>query len=139
MRKTVSILAACAAVAGMALTVVPAASAKQTAAEKGEARLAKMLEGREAGAPVSCISTMRNDDLTIIDKTALVYGSGKTIYVNRTANPKWIDRDDILVTHPTNGRELCRLDSVHTVDRMSHMRSGSILLENFVPYTRVEG
>ena len=80
---------------------------------------------------------MRNLDLTVIDRTALVYGSGTTIYVNRTKDPRWIDRDDILVTKPTNASQLCRLDSVHTMDRSTHMRGGAIMLDDFVPYTRV--
>ena len=111
--------------------------ARQTAQERGEAKLAKMLEGREPGQPVSCISNMRNLDLTVIDRTALVYGSGTTIYVNRTKDPRWIDRDDILVTKPTNASQLCRLDSVHTMDRSTHMRGDAIMLDDFVPYTRV--
>ena len=113
-----------------------AVSAKQTVAQKGEAKLAKLLEGREPGKPVSCISTLQNRDLTVIDRTTLVYGSGTTIYVNRTKDPRWIDRDDILVTKPTTGGELCRLDSVHTMDRSTHMRGGAIMLDDFVPYTK---
>lgn len=114
-----------------------AASAKQTLAEKGQAKLEKMLQGRVAGKPVSCISTLQNSNLTVIDKTALVYGTGTTIYVNRTKDPRWIDRDDILVTHPTQGGQLCKLDSVRTVDRGSRMPGAAILLEDFVPYTKL--
>lgn len=124
------------AITALALTG-GAAGAKQTAAEKGEAKLTKMLEGREAGKPVSCISNMQNRDLTVIDRTALVYGSGTTIYVNRTQDPRWIDRDDIIVTKPTNAAELCRMDSMHTMDRSTHMRGGAIMLDDFVPYTKV--
>lgn len=124
------------AITALALTS-GAAGAKQTAAEKGEAKLTKMLEGREAGKPVSCISNMQNRDLTVIDRTALVYGSGTTIYVNRTQDPRWIDRDDIIVTKPTNAAELCRMDSMHTMDRSTHMRGGAIMLDDFVPYTKV--
>ena len=124
------------AITALALTS-GAAGAKQTAAEKGEAKLTKMLEGREAGKPVSCISNMQNRDLTVIYRTALVYGSGTTIYVNRTQDPRWIDRDDIIVTKPTNAAELCRMDSMHTMDRSTHMRGGAIMLDDFVPYTKV--
>ena len=122
-----------------ALAIAALAAGPSVAAERltGEAKLAKMLEGREPGQPVSCISNMRNLDLTVIDRTALVYGSGTTIYVNRTKDPRWIDRDDILVTKPTNASQLCRMDSVHTMDRSTHMRGGAIMLEDFVPYTRV--
>ena len=116
-----------------------AISAKQTLAQRGEAKLAKMLEGREAGEPVSCIPTMPTPNLTVIDRTALVYGSGSTIYVNRTQDPRWIDQDNILVSRPTNASQLCKLDSVYTMDRTTHMRGGAVMLVDFVPYKRIKG
>ena len=116
-----------------------AISAKQTLAQRGEAKLAKMLEGREAGEPVSCIPHMPTPNLTVIDRTALVYGSGSTIYVNRTQDPRWIDQDNILVSRPTNASQLCKLDSVYTMDRTTHMRGGAVMLVDFVPYKRIKG
>ncbi len=116
-----------------------AISAKQTLAQRGEAKLAKMLEGREAGEPVSCIPNMPTPNLTVIDRTALVYGSGSTIYVNRTQDPRWIDQDNILVSRPTNASQLCKLDSVYTMDRTTHMRGGAVMLVDFVPYKRIKG
>mgnify|MGYP001102275664 CR=1 FL=1 len=113
------------------------AHAKQTTRERGEARLAKLLAGREAGTPVSCIPNMPSLNVTVIDRTALVYGSGRTIYVNRTQDPRWIDQNNILVTKPTNASQLCKLDSVTTMDRTTHMRGGAIMLQDFVPYTKV--
>lgn len=105
---------------------------------KGEKKLAKELEGRVAGEPTSCVTTLPHDSLRIIDRTALVYGRGKTIYVNYTRNPETLDDSDVLVIKRTDGSRLCRLDSVTTVDRGSHMFSGVIFLDDFIPYTRVE-
>lgn len=105
--------------------------------ETGEARLAKILEGRVAGTPVSCISQSDRDDLEIIDKTALVYGSGRTVYVNRTQNPNDIDSDDILVTR-LHGSQLCKLDTVRLRDRNAHMSTGFLMLSDFVPYRRAD-
>ena len=68
---------------------------------------------------------------------ALVYRSGSTLYVNRPKNPKDIDSDDILVIRPT-GSQLCRLDMIHTVDRIGHFTTGFINLNDFVPYRRVQ-
>ena len=101
-----------------------------------EQRLEKLLEGREAGKPTSCISQADTRDLEVLDGVALVYRSGSTLYVNRPKNPKDIDSDDILVIRPS-GSQLCRLDLVQTVDRMSHMPTGFINLGEFVPYRRV--
>ncbi|MEY4056537.1 MAG: hypothetical protein RL519_1872 [Pseudomonadota bacterium] len=102
-----------------------------------EQRLEKLLEGRVAGKPTTCISMSDTRDLEIIDGLALVYRSGSTLYVNRPKNPKDIDSDDILVIRPT-GSQLCRLDMVHTVDRIGHFTTGFINLNDFVPYRRVQ-
>lgn len=102
----------------------------------GEERLAKLTEGRVAGTPTSCISQGDRDNLQIIDKTALVYGSGRTIYVNRPNNAGDLDSDDILVTTLT-GSQLCKLDSVRLRDRTSMSYSGFLMLGDFVPYQRV--
>lgn len=102
----------------------------------GEQRLAKMLEGREAGKPNSCIPSWDTRDMTIIDNTAIVYSGGSTIWVNRPANPNQLDNDDILVTHPTGG-QLCKLDIVTTIDRVGGFTTGIISLSDFVPYRKV--
>ena len=104
---------------------------------KGEKKLAKLLEGRVAGEPVSCINTFPSADrMQIIDKTAIVFGRGKTIYVNYTRNPESVDDSDILVIKRTDGSRLCRLDNVTTIDRGSRMFSGVVFLDDFIPYTR---
>ena len=129
MRKTALFLAATAVLA------VPAAvSAKPKLT--GEERLAKLIEGREAGEPVSCIPQHATRDTKVIDKTAIVYGSGNVIYVNRPRHPAALDDDDVMVVE-LHGSQLCRMDIVRMHDRTSHMYSGFIGLEDFVPYRRV--
>lgn len=102
----------------------------------GEERLAKLLEGRVAGAPVNCISLFSARDSRIIDKTAIVYDSGSVIYVNRPRYPQSLDSDDIMVTK-TFGSQLCKLDTVQLRDRSQFMYNGFVGLEQFVPYRRV--
>lgn len=104
--------------------------------ETGEQRLAKRLEGRVPGPPVNCLSQSQRDGVEIIDKTALIYGSGSTIYVNRPRHPDSLDSDDILVTR-LHGSQLCKLDLVRLRDRMSDTAFGFVTLEEFVPYRRV--
>lgn len=102
-----------------------------------EQRLEKLLEGREVGKPVSCISQMDTRDLEILDGVALVYRTGTTLYVNKPRNAEDLDSDDILVIRPS-GSQLCRLDMINTVDRTSHFTTGFINLGDFVPYRRVK-
>jgi hypothetical protein len=106
--------------------------------ESGEQRLAKRLEGRVAGRPVNCLTQAQRNDVQIIDKTALIYGSGRTVYVNRPRHPESLDSNAILVTRLSSS-QLCKLDLVRLRDRSSNMSYGFVTLEQFVPYTRVPG
>lgn len=130
MRKIAIALATAAALSG---AVGLEAKPRQTPQE----RLDKLLEGREAGKPVNCISHWDTRDMQVLDKTAIVYGWGNVIYVNRPQNADSLDDDEILVTR-TSGSQLCDLDIVHTVDRSGHFTTGFVSLGEFVPYRRVK-
>lgn len=98
-------------------------------------QLDKLLEGRVAGEPVHCIPSHQTRDMRVLDKTAIVYGWGTTIYVNVPKNAEDLDDDDIMVTR-THGSQLCDLDIVHTVDRTGHFPTGFVSLGQFVPYKK---
>jgi hypothetical protein len=126
-------LAAALVAFGMASVVsVPVAARERLT---GEQKLAKMLEGRVAGEPVSCVDTYRNRQSQIVEGAAVVYGSGRTIWVNRTENPRDLDRWDAMLTKQF-GTRLCRQDIVTTFDTATGMYTGNIFLTDFVPYTR---
>jgi hypothetical protein len=118
----------------------PADSAEEGAdpMTKGEKRLARMLEGRVAGKPVDCIRVAPSQPMTTIDKTAYVYGRGKTIYVQRTANPENIDDNDVLVSRRFRASELCRQDVMTTIDPILGFFTGTVFFEEFVPFTRID-
>lgn len=124
--------------ASLALLALPgAAMAGEKVELKGEAKLEKMLEGRVAGKPVRCLSTPFLQNSTVIDKTAIVYRNGSTLYVNRpTSGLETLDDDDILVTKMF-GTQLCNIDKVDLVDRSSQTWRGFVLLGDFVPYEKV--
>lgn len=98
--------------------------------------LAKLTAGRVAGKPVHCIPQFDTREMRILDKTAIVYGSGNTIWVNVPKNAGDLDEDDILVIQ-SNGSQLCDLDVVHTMDRTSRFQTGFISLGEFVPYKKL--
>lgn len=133
--KSKLIAAVALATAAAGLTVSPAMAAKKVRLT-GEAKLAQILEGREPGKPVNCLPLGRATQTRIIDKTAIVYDYGRTIYVNRPSNASALDDDDILVTRQTSG-QLCRLDTVTLHDRTSQFYSGFVGLQDFVPYRKV--
>ncbi|MPS67726.1 MAG: hypothetical protein E2586_04420 [Novosphingobium sp.] len=116
------------------LLAAPTVNARQKLT--GEEQLAKLLDGRVAGDPVSCIQLSQSQDTQVIDKTALVYRVGRTLYVNRPTNADRLDSDDILVTKLYSS-QLCRLDTVQLHSRSTpSMWSGFVGLQDFVPYTK---
>ena len=107
--EVAAVVKACAAAGAMALSG-PAAVAKPKLS--GEEQLAKLLEGRVAGEPQDCISLSSARSSQIIDKTAIVYRVGSTLWVNRPkGGAESLDDDDILVTK-TIGSQLCSIDPV---------------------------
>ncbi|TCM43262.1 hypothetical protein [Novosphingobium sp. ST904] len=116
------------------LLAAPTVNARQKLT--GEEQLAKLLDGRVAGDPVSCIQLSQSQDTQVIDKTALVYRVGRTLYVNRPTNADRLGSDDILVTKLYSS-QLCRLDTVQLHSRSTpSMWSGFVGLQDFVPYTK---
>ncbi|WP_137870720.1 hypothetical protein [Sphingopyxis sp. 2PD] len=124
--------------AAAALAAIPAtASARERLAP--EDQLAKLLEGRVAGEPRNCIPLSMARSSQVIDKTAIVYRVGGTLWVNRPeGGASSLDDDDMLVTK-LSGSQLCSIDAVQLHDRSSHMYSGFVSLGKFVPYRRVKG
>jgi hypothetical protein len=121
--------------AGAAALAFGASGASAGDSLRGEEKLAKMLEGRVAGEPVRCISTLRNNS-SIIDNTAMVFDEGKTIYVARPMHPEGLDPFDVLVIKRFSSSRLCTNDQMHTIDRTGGYFTGIVFLEEFVPYTK---
>lgn len=121
--------------AGAAMALTGAAASAETRAEKAEANLAKMLEGRTPGEPVKCISALSSNRIRVIDHVGIVYDAGDTIYVARATNPNHLDHWDIPVIERFGG-QLCSNDIMRTVDRSSGHFTGPLFLEDFVPYKR---
>lgn len=107
--------------------------------ETGEEKLAKAIEGRIAGKPVSCINFRDIRSSRIISGTAIIYeGNNGTLYVNRPASGASTLRDgDALVTR-TSLSQLCNVDIVRLLDTSSRFERGSVGLGEFVPYPRVK-
>lgn len=130
--KTATLIAA---IAAGALFAAPAAA--EEARPKGEAELAKLLEGRVAGEPQNCVQTFPNTHMRIIDGTAIVIERGSTLYVNIPQHPESLDEGDAMKIRRTSN-QLCRTDIVTTFDRTGGFYTGNIFLGDFVPYKKVE-
>lgn len=101
-----------------------------------EAQLSRALEGRVAGEPVRCVNLRTIRSSRVIDKTAILFDAGSTIYVNRPqSGQSSLDRSDTLVMRP-HVSQLCSIDVVRTFDTASWMQTGVVFLGDFVPYKR---
>ena len=121
--------------AGTAILAAGATAASARTAEENEARLARMLEGRTAGEPVSCISALNSNRIEVIEDVAIVYDAGDTIYVGRPSNPNQLGRDDVVVIERFGG-QLCNTDVIRTIDRYQGFTTGAVFLDKFVPYSK---
>ena len=128
-------LATILAVTALALAGTTAAVARS--AEQNEAKLARMLEGRTAGEPVSCISALNSNRIEVIEHVGIVYDAGETIYVARPSDPRQLGRNDIVVID-RHSSQLCDTDVIRTVDRYQGFTTGAVFLEDFVPYTKAD-
>ena len=95
------------------------------------------LAGRSSGKPQGCVPTEQIESMRVADndRHLLLYGSGRTIFVNQLGPSCGFNRDDVLVTHPF-GSSYCRGDIVHSFDRYSRIPGPSCVLSDWVPYTR---
>ncbi len=123
-------------IVGGALLATGSAQAKP---RDPQAQLAREIEGRVAGEPVSCIDLHRVRSSRVIEDTAIVYDMGRTIYVNRPrSGADSLDRWDTMVVRPF-GTRLCSVDTVHMIDPTSRILTGIVFLGEFVPYRRERG
>jgi len=98
--------------------------------------LAKELEGKVAGEPRNCISTLGQENLIRISDDMLLYRqSGRLVFQNKLRSPcPGLARDtDIIVTESFGG-QLCQGDIVRLADRTSGIPGPVCSLGEFIPY-----
>lgn len=126
------------------LIVIGAAASTSLAYAKAvdrspQARLARAIEGREAGEPVKCITQRDIRSSEIFDRLAILYETNDGVrYVNRPKSGlSSLRSGDVLVTD-TRSPDLCSIDVVRLYDSASRMPSGVVGLGEFVPYRRTK-
>ncbi|MEH6758479.1 MAG: hypothetical protein V7676_13355 [Parasphingorhabdus sp.] len=108
--------------------------------EKEQAKFDKIVAGRTAGKPVSCINRNDQRNMTVVGDKYLIYsssGNSKTIYVNEPyGGCRNVDRNT-LVTRKSSS-QLCRGEIAQVKDLTNNMFVDSCSFSNFVPYTKIE-
>jgi len=95
------------------------------------------LAGRFAGKIEHCVPIQQIESMRVADndRHLLLYGSGRTIWVNHLGPECGFGRDDVLVTQPF-GSSYCQGDIVRSFDRYSKIPGPSCVLSDWVSYNR---
>ena len=118
------------------LVAMPLASARRTP----EQELERLLAGRTAGKPQSCIPLRPSNDATTLEGIGLVYEVGATRYLMRFQNGGCpaLESDRILITK-TPQTQLCRGDIADVVTQSPPaVFMGSCTYGEFVPYKKAK-
>ncbi len=94
--------------------------------------------GRTAGLAQRCVPIIQSEALRLAEgqTQVLVYGNGRTIWLNRLrSNCAGLERDDTLIVEPI-GSQYCRGDRVWSFDPVSRIPGAACMLGDFIPYTR---
>ena len=127
-RPSIQILAL-AIIAAVTGSCVPAAPA-------GAPGVVPELVGRTAGPAQRCVPVELARPLRIVDERTVLYGSGRTIWVNRLPNAcPGADRMDTLIAEPTGAR-YCNGDFIRLLDPATRIPGPVCVLGDFVPYSR---
>jgi hypothetical protein len=136
MRKFGILLIAAAAVS---CTMAPPAPSPAQVAHSQD-KFAQLTAGKVAGAPLSCLPTIRSSDMVVIDDSTIGFRNGPgQVYINHMQGGGCLNLDggrNTLVTR-TPGPNLCRGDIAQVVDLGAHIPVGSCVFGDFVPYRRV--
>lgn len=120
-----------------ALLLIALAVPAFAAGPEGEAKLAKLVQGRTAGEPQSCIPLERNAQSHTIEKIGMVYEVGATRYVTRFEGgcDQLTPFTAIVTRTPTT--QLCAGDIAQLVTTTTPVINvGSCTFGKFTPYTR---
>jgi hypothetical protein len=118
----------------LALIAGPAAAADQVVSPRDQATIDRLLKGKVAGDPISCIAIPRSGGSTIAGNRIYYRGTGRTVYVN-DPGPSCGLRSGSAIVIKTPANQFCRGDIITLFEPSSGMDRGSCALGEFTPWT----
>ena len=95
---------------------------------------ARVIAGRTAGQPQTCVSTYPNTNIRAVDTQTLAYGNGRTIFINRLAAAcPGLDPVGTLFVE-AQGSQYCRGDRVRGRELGAIIPGAPCVLNDWVPY-----
>ncbi len=106
-----------------------------TASPKQQMAAQRLLQGKVAGPPVGCISTIRANDMRWLDASTVAFKQGSNlVYVNHFNGgcDNYGERYAMVTRQVTS--QMCRGDIVQLIDPVAHYPAGSCVFGDFIPY-----
>jgi hypothetical protein len=132
--RSISLLLIGAALVGCSTTAQP--PAMRTA--ENQAKFERLLAGKVAGPPVSCLPSQRANDMTVIDENTVIFRqSSNHVYIGQMQGGcSMLGRPGYaLVTKQLGSSGLCHGDIATVVDTHGGFTVGSCVIGDFVPYS----
>lgn len=132
--RRISLLLIGAAITGCSTTAQPPAMRSA----ENQAKFERLLAGKVAGPPVSCLPSTRANDMTVIDEDTVLFRQGSSrVYVGHIAGGcNMLGQGGYaLVTRQVGSSGLCHGDIATVVDTHSGFTVGSCVIGDFVPYS----
>lgn len=128
-------------IAGAVVASCSTAPPVPTRTAQGQQEIQRLLAGKVAGTPVSCLPSYNANDMRVIDENTIAFrvGGGSRVFVGRTSGCSNLRPGGpyALLTRQYGGTGLCRGDIAQVFDPLSHMTVGSCVIQDFTPYTTV--
>ena len=106
------------------------------ASAEGQQALGRLLAGRTASAPVSCMPHSSFSDMTVIDGRTIAFRSAGRVYLVQLSSgcEPIAGGGYALQTTERGGTGLCTGDIAHALDTVNRFAIGSCGIDSIVPY-----
>ena len=108
---------------------------------EAEAKLDRLIAGKVASQPISCLPHYRSNDMVVIDDSTVVFKNGRTLYRNdfQGGSCSNLGRFNYALVSRISGTVLCRGYIAEIRDMSAGITVGSCVLGDFVPYSPPRG
>lgn len=129
--RSIPLLLAAAVLTGCMTQPPPA-----TRSAEAEAEFQKLIAGKVAGQPITCLPSYKRNEMVTIDDGTVAFKNGRTVYVNKLIGEcSGLDSGFYALVTNSSGPGLCRGDIARVTDVRTGMTAGSCAMGDFVPYT----